>query len=50
MDSGGGSYAVTDLNLTMPGLFRITVEVKVKPPDGPMDKVQFLFCVQRRGN
>lgn len=43
-----GSYDVDDLNLTMPGLFNITV--KVIPPSATVEEVRFQFCVERKGN
>ena len=47
-DQGGGTYDVTDLNLVMPGLFDITVEVT--PPGGMTDSAKFQFCVGRKGD
>ena len=47
-DKGAGSYEVTDLNLVMPGLFDITVEVT--PAGGMTDSAKFQFCVSRKGD
>jgi hypothetical protein len=44
-----GAYDVSDLNLTMPGLYNITVEI-VTPPDRNAETVVFQFCVARKGN
>lgn len=43
-----GSYAVDNLNLTMPGLFNITV--KIASPTMASEEVRFQFCVERKGN
>jgi hypothetical protein len=38
----GGEYAVTPLNLWMPGLWRVTVTLS----DGsPVDSVEYFFCI-----
>jgi hypothetical protein len=46
-DQGGGSYGVAGLNFTMPGLVYITLAVT---SGGRTEKVQFQFCVRRKGN
>ena len=47
-DQGGGAYDVTDLNLVMPGLFEITIEIT--PHGGTTDSTKFQFCVARKGD
>ena len=44
-----GAYDVSNLNLTMPGLYNITVEVVI-PPNRDTETVVFQFCVARKGN
>jgi hypothetical protein len=43
-----GTYDVSNLGLTMAGLYNITVEVV--PEAGASDSVVFQFCVARKGN
>jgi hypothetical protein len=47
-DRGDGAYDVTDLNLVMPGLFDVTIEVTA--PGHMTDSAQFQFCVGRKGD
>jgi YtkA-like len=48
VETAGGPYDVQNLNLTMPGLYNITVEVTRETAEA--DSVFFQFCVARKGN
>jgi hypothetical protein len=43
-----GTYDVSNLGLTMAGLYNLTVEVALD--GGASDRVVFQFCVARKGN
>src|SRR5689334_9808237 len=46
VQTSDGNYDVSNLNLTMPGLYNITVEVRM---GGASESVVFQFCVARKG-
>ena len=48
IQTSDGTYDVSNLSLTMAGLYNITVEVV--PEAGAPDSVVFQFCVARKGN
>lgn len=43
-DQGGGKYLLSPVNLPMPGLWEVTINVT--PPGGTKDSVKFSFCVE----